>query len=1053
MDWRHAGGASGPANASSPRAAAALFLTIVFTATCGAAADEPSAETVPPDHAQQMARSLELFKSGVRQTLTTHCVQCHGGDETHGEFDLTTRAGLIKGGASGPVVTIGKPEQSRLLELVRHEDEPHMPAEAPRLHDDAVEQLATWITSGAAYDAPLTDATEALVTKTVSDEDRQFWSFRPLQSADVPPCGDPSWCRNPIDHFVLARLESAGRRPSASADRRRLIRRAYFDLIGLPPTPEEIDAFLADESSDPFASLVDRLLDSQHYGERWARHWLDVARFAESHGYEQDDDRPTAYHYRDFVIQALNQDMPYDQFVRWQLAGDEYEPDNHLALMATGFLAAGTHATQITANQVEKERYDELDDMAATTGTAMLGLTIGCARCHDHKFDPIPQGDYYRLLSTFTTTVRSEVDLDFDPAKTKRRREQFEQAHAPLVEARTHFEADELPARFDKWLASNPQPVAPPWLILEAESATSEGGATLTLQDDGSYLASETNAKHDTYTFTVVTGSQPVTALRIDALPDPSLPKQGPGRADNGNFALSDFQLWAAPAGTEGTGAPVKLVSPEATFSQEGLPVASAIDDRKKSAWAVEPEIGKAHSAAFQIETPIALKQGAKLTIILRFENNAGHNLGRLRLSLSLAAKPVALAGEQVALKEVLAVNEALAAAADERTDQQRDLLFEWYRRHDPDWQQLDAAVQAHTAEAPQPELTKVLIASEGLPPLRLRTQGADFFEETFYLKRGDLQQKLGPAEPGFLQVLTTVPGETARWHLDPPEGWHTSYRRRALAEWITDTDGGAGHLLARVIVNRLWQHHFGRGLVATPSDFGHSGEAPTHPELLDYLAQRLIDEGWRLKPLHRLMMTSSVYRQEVAADPRRAEIDPDNRLLWRRNRTRLEAEAIRDAMLAVSGQLDTTMFGPGTLDPEQPRRSIYFTVKRSKLIPDMMLFDAPDALQGLAQRATTVVAPQALAMLNSPNAIRAARAMAKRLLLPEGSTPRDRVREGFVLALGRPPDETELSASLAFVERATEKYADDETADATELAMADFCQVLFSMNEFIYIE
>ena len=365
-----------------------------------------------------MASSLEVFKTEVRGLLLSHCVKCHGGEKTQGELDLTTREGLLKGGESGAVVVAGKPEESRLLALVRHQDEPHMPAEAEQLPPEAIEHLSRWIASGAAYDEPLLGRADSFVTRKVSDDDRQFWSLRPLADPQVPAVGGEAWCRTPIDHFILAPLESKGVAPNGLADRRTLIRRASFDLIGLPPSPEEVDAFLADTSADAYERMIDRLLDSPHYGERWGRHWLDVARFAESHGYEQDDDRPTAYHYRDFIIQSLNQDMPFDQFVRWQIAGDEYEPNTNLALMATGFLAAGTHATQITANQVEKERYDELDDMAATVGTAMLGLTVGCARCHDHKFDPIPQADYYRLVSTFTTTVRSEVDLDFHPDHT-----------------------------------------------------------------------------------------------------------------------------------------------------------------------------------------------------------------------------------------------------------------------------------------------------------------------------------------------------------------------------------------------------------------------------------------------------------------------------------------------------------------------------------------------------------------------------------------------------------------------------------------------------------
>ncbi|MBL9122408.1 MAG: DUF1549 domain-containing protein, partial [Planctomycetaceae bacterium] len=412
----------------------------------GTRAEEPppAQEATPPvsaDHAERMAEGLALFKSGVRVLLNAHCVKCHGGDETQGELNLTTREGLLQGGTQGPAVVPGQSAASLLYRLATHADEPHMPDGAAKLPAESLALLGKWIDCGAPYDRPLgSSAAGPEVAKPVSPEEREFWSFRPLAPSQPPSVGDANWCRTDIDRFILAGLESRGLKPNAPADRRKLIRRAYLDLVGIPPTPSEVAAFEADTAPDAFARLVDRLLDSPHHGERWGRHWLDLARFAESHGYEQDYDRPSAYHYRDFVIQALNADMPYDQFVRWQLAGDELAPDEPLALMATGFLGAGTHATQITASQVEKERYDELDDMAATVGTALLGMTVGCARCHDHKFDPISQHDYYRMLATFTTTVRSEIDLDLQPERTREAEARFKREHEPLAAALAQFE-------------------------------------------------------------------------------------------------------------------------------------------------------------------------------------------------------------------------------------------------------------------------------------------------------------------------------------------------------------------------------------------------------------------------------------------------------------------------------------------------------------------------------------------------------------------------------------------------------------------------------------
>ena len=299
-------------------------------------------------------------------------MKCHGGEKTKGEFDLTLREGLLKGGADGVDVVPGKSKESRLIRLLSHSEEPYMPSKAPKLSDEKIARIAAWIDAGAPYDKPLIAKAEKKTRDKVTDEDRKFWSFQPLQKPKVPQVKNASWCRNDLDRFVLAKLEEKKLKPNPAIERRKLIRRVYFDLIGLPPSPEEVDAFVNDKAPDAYAKLIDHLLASPHYGERWARHWLDLARFAESHGYEQDYDRTNAYHYRDFVIQALNADLPYDTFVKWQIAGDEFAPDELLAMKATGFLAAGTHATQITANQAEKERYDELDDIANTIGTSML---------------------------------------------------------------------------------------------------------------------------------------------------------------------------------------------------------------------------------------------------------------------------------------------------------------------------------------------------------------------------------------------------------------------------------------------------------------------------------------------------------------------------------------------------------------------------------------------------------------------------------------------------------------------------------------------------------
>jgi cytochrome c553 len=743
----------------------AVAIALAFALGQSASAQEkatvpPEKATVPPDHPKRMKEGLELFRQHVRPVLVENCLKCHGGKTTKGDLDLSDRAPLVESG----VIEGGK--ESRLLALITHEEEPHMPYKAAKLPQETIDRIARWIDLGAPYDKPLVEG-PAATPAALTAEQRAFWSFQPLAVTPPPAVRNERWVRTPIDRFILAQQEKRGLAPNSQAERRVLIRRLSFDLIGLPPSPEEIDQFVTDPAPDAYEKLVARLLDSPHYGERWARHWMDVARFAESHGYEQDYDRPNAYHYRDFLIKALNQDLPFDQFLRWQVAGDELAPDNPLAMAATGFLGAGAFPTQLTEAEFESARYNELDDMTATLGTAFLGLSVGCARCHDHKYDPIPSEDYYRLAATFTTTIRSEIDLALEP------------------------------------------------------------------------------------------GAKP-TKVQV---------------------------------------------------SSEGFP-------------------------------------------------HTKHN-------------------------------------ADER----------------------------------------------GFP---------HFYPQTYILKRGDVNQRQGEAAPGFLRVLMRAGRDVSHWQVEPPAGWtRTSFQRAALARWLTDTDDGAGALAARVIVNRLWQHHFGLGIVATPNDFGFQGERPTQPLLLDWLAGDLVQHGWRLKHLHRLIVTSAVYLQDNRFDESRAAIDRANQYLWRRTPRRLEAEPIRDAMLRASGLLDERMFGPGSLDLKMRRRSVYFFIKRSELIPTMMLFDWPEHLVSIGQRGTTTTAPQALMFMNSALGRRCAESFAYRLEIEPGTA----IRRGYQVALGRDPSAGETRLAADFLSQQQASYLHADRSSAEHLALVDFCQALMSSSEFIYIQ
>jgi hypothetical protein len=995
------------------------------------------------------AQALEFFESKVRPILVEHCQKCHAADskKIRGGLLVDSRDGLLTGGDTGPAIVPGKPDESLLIQAVRYDDELVKMPPKGKLSDDQIAILTDWVRRGAPdpRDAPSAARPERKIDLAAG---RQHWSFQPLSAPEPPASGETAWPKSPIDQFILAKLVENGLKPAEEANRRVLIRRAYFDLIGLPPTPEQVQAFLDDKADNAYEKVIDGLLASPHYGERWARHWLDLARFAESHGFEHDYDRPTAYPYRDFVIEAFNSDLPYDQFVKWQLAGDEFEPQNPLALKATGFLAAGMHSTQITANQVEKERYDELDDMANTTGTAFLGLTIGCARCHDHKFDPILQSDYYRFLSTFTTTVRSEIDLTDDPDRFAKATARYQQEHAEYSAALQRFETEQLPSRLAGWERSRPAaPEAPAWVVLSPSKLESKGGATFKPLADGSILVEGNNVDFDTYTITAASDLQQLTALKIEALADPSLVLNGPGRAPNGNFDLTDVQVVVGPRYGIGTTTKPRLINPKATFEQPGLPISATIDGDPKSGWAVDPQFGKDHAAVYEFGADLHPDGGATLTITLDFQGNNFHNFGRFRIAVTASPRPVGLDATGIPPEQ----SAILAIPAATRTAEQTAKLLSWYKTIDLEWRSLNESLREHAKTEPRQTGQKALISTEGLPAVRLHTQGADYLEKTHFLKRGDVNQKGDEATQSFLQVLMPPDADASRWQEAPPEGWRTSYRRRSLANWMTDVDAGAGSLLARVIVNRLWQHHFGRGIVATPSDFGTQGDPPSHPKLLDWLASELVREGWRLKPIQKQILMSAAYRQSSHLDPESLAADPANALISHQTRQRLEAEPFRDSMLAVSGQLDERLYGPGSLDENSRRRSIYFMIKRSKLIPMMTLFDAPDALTPIAVRSSTTVAPQSLMILNNPF-IRELAEQFARSVSASGDEPAA-IDRAYQVALGRPPTVEELSDARGFLRSQRDRRRSHGEPEPDAKAFADFCQILFGLNEFIFIE
>ena len=826
---------------------------------------------------------------------------------------------------------------------------------------------------------------------------REFWSFQPLKTPDPPQVKDHSWGRTPIDRFILADLERSNLRPNPEASRLTLLRRAMFGLWGLPPEPSEIEAYLSDESPEAYEKLIDRLLDGPHYGERWARHWLDLARFAESNGYAFDKDRGDAYHFRDFVIKALNEDMPYDRFVRLQIAGDQIEPESYMAQAATGFLAAGPFTSQQTQKERERSRYEQLDDIVHTMGTSMLGLTIGCARCHDHKYDPLPISDYYRLVSCFSETGFQNHAHDPNPSKTRAEKKKFDTAHQKLVASRTKFEQEILPSRLADWLASREEPGDPetlsPWSHI------------------GPFGASDfKKAYHEAF----------APEQEIDL---------AKSYEDRKWVARPEWKDGVIHNTLKGDNSANYLFRTIEVASARSLPVSFGRDDAIKvwlngeSVLAKETQGGVAKD---QDKLTLKLKAGSN-QLLVKIINGGGGSGFYFNSSPEVPGN----------------ISTILALEPEARNDKQTEEVLKWYAPRDPDWSKLNNAVDEHAKKAPKPALINIYAARKGGATYNF---GADT-RKVYFLERGESNSKQELATPAFLRVLQAESITEEHWLKNP----ENRPPRVALAHWMTDEKMGAGHLLARVIVNRLWQHHLGLGIVRTPSDFGSQGAPPTHPALLDYLARELIRTGWRLKPLHRMIMMSAVYRQQGNSNQLAMKVDPENKLWWRRGATRLEAEVIRDSLLSVSGTLDKRMFDKGSVDQRHARRSIYLTVKRSNLIPILQLFDAPDAMQGIGKRVATTVPPQALAMMNSPYVRELAEKFALRIRPDDSVSIPDVIQKAYSYALSRPPTTIEEQQMGTFIQGQAESYG--TTPEAMKMAVADFCQTLICLNEFIFVD
>jgi hypothetical protein len=771
---------------------------------------------------------------------------------------------------------------------------------------------------------------------------------------DVPVTRDRSRVSNPIDAFILSRLDKQNLTPSSEVDRRTLIRRVSFDLTGLPPTPEEVESFVSDPSPDAYEKLVDKLLSSPLYGERWARHWLDVVRFADTHGFEMNQPRPSAWRYRDWVIRSLNEDKPYDRFVTEQLAGDALGADE-----ATGFLVAGPYDQVKSPDPVltAQQRADELHDMVSVTGAALLGLTVGCARCHDHKFDPIPQTDYFRFVAVFSGVQHGErpLRLPDDP----RRQKEAEQARAAL--AAIDLKLDNL----QPLARPGGQPVRPPVSPLRNVERFEPADAKLVR-----FTVAATNQfepcidELEVYTAAdaprnVAIGAKPASSGDYAGNPIHRLEHLNDGRYGNGRSWICD-----KPAGW------VALELSQVTR------VDRVVWGRDR-----EGQFKDRLATTYQIEVST---DGSAWRLVASSED---------RLPRDSPAKPSLPTEARQLTDQLLALQQKLAALTARPT------------------------AYAGTFTQPQP---------------------------THRLNRGDATQPLEVVPPGALSAV----GRKVDLAPDAPE----QQRRLALAKWIVDP---SNPLTARVIVNRLWQHHFGRGIVDTPSDFGKMGARPTHPELLDWLATELVANGWKLKAIHRLIVTSATYRQSAAGNPTGAAADADTRLLWRYPPRRLDAEAIRDSILAASGRLDLTAGGPGfdtfkpndnyvrvydpkdRFGPAEWRRMVYQFKPRLQPDGTFGAFDCPDAGQSAPRRNTSTTPLQALNLMNSPFVVEQAQYFAERVAREAGEEPAHQVRRAFGLAFGRAPDEGEVGASVELVRHH---------------GLPALCRALLNANEFVYV-
>ncbi|MGB4708395.1 MAG: PSD1 and planctomycete cytochrome C domain-containing protein [Fuerstiella sp.] len=1000
-------------------AAAILLIALVDGMGMSAGAEDNAAAAVHGAAAavdQQGPVVAVDFERDVYSVLQRSCFECHGAAKQEGDLRLDSAEALLDSGTVIPKA-VKDSELIRRVLLPKGHDEV-MPAIGDPLSPKEVEGLQRWVASGAVWPAEF--------------KAKQHWSYIPPVRPTAVADSDlqqlkPGWGRNEIDGFVAQRLLAEGLQPSAEADPTTLVRRAHFDIIGLPPTPAEVNAFAANPTDEAYERLVDELFSRPQFGERWARQWLDLARYADSHGFQRDDLRDV-WAYRDWVIRALNDDMPFDRFTIEQVAGDLLPDATEAQKIATGFHRCTP--TNVEAGSLPEEtRIEQVIDRVNTTGAVWLGTTMECCQCHDHKYDPFSQKDYYGLLAFFNNTEMeadrtnpdspssiqfkgptmaiSNVAADAQRAEIKTKQMQFKAKQSARTES--------LAADLADWVAGIAETAgkAPQVHDLEVVEFRSTGTVdSYQVLDDGSVLLVGTEPPEtDIYEVTVRTDVKNITAFRLDALTHESLPGGGPGRGDpeRTNFVLNHFsatvsepadQSGDANRSTQQQSVELTFSGATADFSQKGYDVADALSDVKRSGWAIAPQFKKPHWAQFRLAEALDASAGQLITFKLVHDFGSARSIGRLKLA-AVTGNP-----EFEALPKNVAA--AMVKSPLQWSKKDEASLLKYRVQQDPELKKIAAEISQLDDQLSKLESDTTLVMVE-LPEPRM----SYLFERGDYRNKGEVLQAATP------KALHAMPD-------GPPN-------RLTLAKWLVDP---ANPLVARVTVNRWWSEIFGRGIVPTAEDFGIKGDAPSHPELLDWLAVEFMENGWSRKKLLRKIVLSSTYRQSSFASPELYARDDANQLLARGPRFRMSAEMIRDNLLAVSGLLDLKQFGP-SIRPYQPdgiwskvggqnykyevspgseqyRRGLYVVLKRGAPYPSFMNFDASARLACTVQRSRTNTPLQALTLLNDPVYVAAAEALARRVLQEkQTATIKQQIEYAFQLCTGRNPTKNEIGVLL----------------------------------------